>query len=102
LFHFEADHEFLRSTIFYDWFKDALVFEEFCHAIEYRKHLAALRVPCPVLYALDGRKVDGALDPNHVVRPLQLEYSFGEFFSERESLDKILTGKLIWLFDYYS
>jgi hypothetical protein len=93
LFHFEADQEYLRGTVFYDLFKDALVFEDFWQAIDYRKYLTACEASCPVLYALDGRKVDGTLDPNYSVHSSRLEYSFGEYFSGRERLEKLQTGK---------
>lgn len=84
----ESQDEYLRSSVFYNLLKDAIVFDDYWQAVEYRKYLTKSGVLCPMLYSLDGRQIgkDGVLDPNERNSINQLDYIFGEYFGGNAKL----------------
>lgn len=91
--------EYLRSTIFYNLLKNAIVFDDYWQAVEYRKYLTRIHMPCPTLYSLDGRQIgkDGVLDPNERNSLQGLDFVFGEYFGGDERINELREGTLSYI-----
>lgn len=96
MLHLTPDLEYLRSTVFFNLLKDAIVFDEYWQAVSYREYLTKRGIPCPLLYSLDGKQIakDGVLDPNDRDSISRLDFSFGEYFGGSERLEELRRGKL--------
>ncbi len=77
----EPDYEYLRDTLFYNIFGNAIMFDNFKDALEYRKTLVKANQRPPTLFTLAGEKIsqNAVLDPSGNARlPNHLEYVYGE------------------------
>ena len=75
----DAKNEGLRDSLFFQIFKNALLFDDLDSAMDFRRSVIHRDQQPPNLYTVDGHKVgtDGVLDPNKGRRPTNLKNIFG-------------------------
>lgn len=75
----DAKNEGLRDSLFFQIFKNAILFDDLDSAMEYRRAVIHRDSQPPNLYTVCGQKVgtDGVLDPNKGRRPANLKNVFG-------------------------
>lgn len=97
LLQFDPREEYLRSTVFFNSLKDAIVFDEYWQAVDYRKYLIKRGSPAPTLFSMDGRQIgrDGVLDPNARESLTNLDYRFGESFQGANRMNELHEGNNI-------
>lgn len=92
------EREHLRATLFYNLLGNAIVFDEYSQAMDYREYMTCQGKYCPLLYSLDGRKIgkDAMLERKRGGEPSlsDLPYSFGEYVSGNEVLFPLEQGAL--------
>jgi hypothetical protein len=91
LLHVEPGFECIKDILL-DELKDAIVFDDYQFAIKYREYLFDQRLPSPLLFALDGRKLGRTFDPNQV--SATMDYVFGEYFEGKARLGEIQKGNI--------
>lgn len=81
LIELNDDNESLRDTVFYNIFRDAILFDTLADGVEYRSLCVRQRRNCPTIYTRDGGFISssGLLDPTAKLDPSkELEFMFGE------------------------
>jgi len=50
---FRQDHEYLRHSVFWNLFRDVMVFENLFQAQAYRNYLIKRKIPCPTMFSVN-------------------------------------------------
>ena len=91
----EPANEHLRDTIFFNIFRNSILFDELHDALEYRRYLVRNKIPPPKMYTLGGDVLDATavLDPNPTSKlPVQQTFVFGEQRSRHVAIDAASDG----------
>jgi len=53
---FRQDHEYLRHSVFWNLFRDVMVFENLFQAQAYRNYLVKRKIPCPTMFSVNDEE----------------------------------------------